>query len=207
MAGIDKIYVSSYEDYKLFKDWTEKQFVVFFDNYKRCVGDYIFDWWEEEDFVKEIPIINSPTWIDVYLIQNCLFKFIQDRLKDMYSEKSYNELKNTKFPVSLPKTYKQNRKIIIRPAVDCKFPFRKKMFNRPIGGKTWWLQCEDGFWYNSKTKRWVSEGLLYPVNTNTSHHKTTKSLIRFLRKQYLPSGITFNLSGNYSGEEYIIIIK
>ena len=82
------------------------------------------------------------------------------------------------------------------------------MFNRPIKAKpTWWLQCNDDFWYNDKTKRWVGGDLIYPHNTNTSTHKTTKSLIRFLRKQYLPKGITFRLIGNYVGEYYVIEIK
>ena len=81
------------------------------------------------------------------------------------------------------------------------------MFNKPIGGKSkWWLQCNDNFWYNDETKRWVSYETPYPHNTNTVHIQTIKSLVRHLRKQYLPKGVTFRISGRYTCEDYIAFI-
>ena len=35
-------------------------------------------------------------------------------------------IKNLKRPYELPKNYKQNRKIVIKPAKGCKFPFKRK---------------------------------------------------------------------------------
>jgi hypothetical protein len=35
------------------------------------------------------------------------------------------------------------------------------------------------------------------MDTNTAHITSIKALIRHLRKQYLPKGITFTLSGRY----------
>lgn len=60
MAGIDKTYTSSYKEYIEFRKWANKHTVTFFDGYKKRIGDYVFDWWEEEDFTQERPIMNTP---------------------------------------------------------------------------------------------------------------------------------------------------
>lgn len=204
MAAIDKTYTDSYKDYKEFKDWADKQIVTFFDGHKKCVGNWVWEY-EEEDFCNgEIPIMNTPTWLDIYLINHCPVKFVVDRIKEVYG----NSYLNIEGFTKIPEGYEQNRKIIIKASEKCKFPFKRRMFNKPIIGKTkWWLQCNDDFWYNDETNKWVHRDSLYPHNTNTSYHKTTKALIRFLRKQYLPTGITFSLSGRYIGEDYKITIK
>lgn len=207
MAGIDKTYTNSYKNYKEFKDWADKQIVTFFDGYKECIGDWIWNL-KEEDFENgEIPIMNTPTWMDIYLIQNCKSKFVIKRMKEVYGKyfEEYQKLTNLS---KIPDGYEKNRKIVIKNGVNCKFPFKRKMFKKPIGGKTyWWLQCDDDFWYNSETKTWVGWDDFYPHDTNTAHIKNTKALVRHLRKQYLPKGIEFRLSGKYIGEEYIIKIK
>jgi hypothetical protein len=208
MAGIDKTYTNSYKDYKEFKTWADTQRLTFFDGLTKCIGDYVWDY-EEEDFSNgEIPIMNTPTWLDIYLIQNCKSNFVLERLKDVYGEESYKKFEFIDLTAKPPLEYQQNRKIIIKPSKKCKFPFKKKMFNKPIGGKTkWWLQCKDEFWYNNDTKRWVSYETPYPHNTNTASITSTKALIKHLRKQYLPKGIIFSVSGGYVGENYDIIIK
>ena len=64
MAAIDKTYTNSYQEYKEFKDWATTQTVTFFDGYKECVGDYVRNL-EEKDFeYGEIPIMNTPTWLE-----------------------------------------------------------------------------------------------------------------------------------------------
>ena len=207
MAGIDKTYTDSYEEYKKFKDWADKEILTFFDGLKVCIGDWVW-YYEEEDFnSEEIPIMNTPIWLDIYLIQNCKSQFVLDRMREVYDEATYEYFKNVNLTAKPPSEFQQNRKITIKPDKNCKFPFKKKMWSKPIGGKTkWWLQCEDNFWYNDKTKRWISYDTPYPHNTNTACITSTKALIRHLRKQYLPKGITFTLSGRYIGEEYTILI-
>jgi hypothetical protein len=206
MAGIDKTYTDSYEEYIKFKSWASEQVVVFFDGFKKCIGDYVFDWWGEEDFTQERPIMNTPNWVDIYLIQNCPFEFVQKRMKDVYSQKTYNEFKNKEFPVKLPEDYRQNRKIIIRkiPKIT-EFPLHNKPYS-PF--KEWWLSPESYDWeYNKKTRRWVHTSMYYPTHTNVSHPRTIKAMIRQLRKQYLPSEVKFRLSGGYIGEDYRVIVK
>jgi hypothetical protein len=207
MAGIDKTYTDSYKDYKKFKDWADTQKLTFFDGLTVCIGDWVWQH-DEEDFENgEISIMNTPTWLDIYLIQNCKVDFVLDRMQSVYSEESYKKFQTIDLTAKPPIDFKQNRKIIIRPGKNCKFPFKKKMFSKPIGKGKWWLQCKDNFWYNDETKRWVSYETPYPHNTNTACITSTKSVIRHLRKQYLPSGIEFSLRGRYVGENYLIVIK
>lgn len=203
MAGIDKTYTDSYNDYKEFKDWANKQTVTFFDGHKEYIGDWVWKR-DEEDFSNgEIPIMNSPTWLDVYLIQNCKSEFVIKRMKKVY-DKQYEEFKSVDLTAKPPKEFQQNRKIVIRNNNKTKFPLHSK----PYGSKIkWWLQCDDPFWYNEETKIWIHWSSFYPHDTNTAHIKSTKALIRHLRKQYLPKGVKFTLSGRYVGEEYTIVIK
>ena len=109
---------------------------------------------------------------------------------------------------AVPEGYAKNRRIVITNGDKCKFPFKKKMFRKTIGGKmSWWVQCEDNYWYNSETKTWVGWDDFYPHNTNTAHIKSTKALVRHLRKQYLPKGVRFRISGRYVGEEYSVVVR
>ena len=206
MAGIDRTYTNSYKDYKEFKDWADKQVVTFFDGYTECVGDWVWNY-EEKDFDNgEIPIMNTPTWLDIYLIQNCKIEFVIERMKCVYGKhfEEYQKLTNLN---GVPEGYAKNRKIVITNADKCKFPFKKKMFKNPIDSKmSWWVQCEDNFWYNSETRTWVGWDDFYPHNTNTAHIKSTKALIRHLRKQYLPKDVKFRIIGRYIGEEYLAVV-
>ena len=202
MAGIDKTYTDSFKDYKEFKDWADTQKITFFDGFTVCIGDRVWKY-EEDDFLNgEIPIMNSPTWLDIYLIQNCTSLFVLTRMKDVYDD-DYEEMKSIDLTAKPSKEFQQNRKIIIKHTKRTKFPLHRI----PYGGREWWLQCNDDFWYNDETNRWVSYETPYPHNTNTSHITSIKALVRHLRKQYLPKGITFRLSGRYVGEDYVVLIS
>lgn len=204
MAGIDKTYTDSYEEYKEFKDWADKQELTFFNGYKVCIGNWVWDY-EKEDFEDgEIPIMNTPTWLDIYLIQNCKIKFVLNRLKSVYGKDSYKKFMTVDLTAFPPKEFQQNRKIVITRSKYTKFPLHKKPYGRM---KCWWLQSNDMFGYNDETKTWVSPDVYYPNNTNTAHISSIKAIIRHLRKQYLPKGISFTISGRYIGEEYLVTIN
>lgn len=102
MASIDKTYTSSYSDYKEFKEWANKQIVTFFNGWKECIGSYVWEYAEKDFDGSELPIMNTPNWVDIYLIQNCKIPFIQGRMKSVYMEDSYNEFMNIEFPCKLP---------------------------------------------------------------------------------------------------------
>lgn len=204
MAEIDKIYTSSYEDYKAFKDWAKTQTIVFFDGYKVCVGDWVRDYDDESEFGNgAIPIMNTPTWLDIYLIQNCKIQFVIDRMKEVYRKSTYEYFMEVDLTATPPAEFKQNRKIVIKRNEYSRFPLHSK----PYGGARWWLQSENNFWYNEETKTWVNDEVYYPKDTNTAHITSIKALVRHLRKQYLPKGIKFTISGVYVGEIYSVYIR
>ena len=80
MAAIDKIYIDSFEKYKLFKDWCMTQ-PKLKDKYGKETSliDYVFKYTEWKDGAV-LPICNNPYYIDAYLIRNCPFDFIQKEL-------------------------------------------------------------------------------------------------------------------------------
>jgi hypothetical protein len=94
---------------------------------------------------------------------------------------------------------KQNRKIRIRQNEKTEYALHSKPYNTK---RPWWLQCNDNLWYDSKTKKWVT----HEHTTKVATVKSVKSLVRHLRKQYLPKGITFTLAGSYVGEVYTVYI-
>ena len=107
---------------------------------------------------------------------------------------------------------KQNRKIVIKCnkysawSVHSR-PFR--VFRKSKGNiqTKWHVTTYDNLDYNEDTKTWVHGSLCYPTNTNCSEAKSIKSLVRHLRKQYLPTGITFHIHGRYKGEYYDVHIR
>lgn len=204
MAGIDKTYTKSYTEYKDFKNWANKQTLTFFNGYKVCIGDWVFDY-EKDDFDGgERAIMNTPTWLDIYLIQNCKSDFVLNRMKSVYNKKSYKEFQSVDLTAKPPINFKQNRKVTIKNTEFTKFPVHAS----PYDGKIeWWLQCNDNFGYCDETKVWSSYDHYYPHNTNTAHIKSIKGIVRHLRKQYLPKGITFKIIGKYVGEEYLVVIS
>jgi hypothetical protein len=205
MAGIDKTYTDSYDNYKEFKSWADSQIVTFFNGHKECIGDWVWQY-NKQDFENgKIPIMNTPTWIDIYLIQNCKSDFILERMKEVYSSKAFSEFQGLEFPPKLPDDFKQNRKVIIKPLKDNSY----FIHNKPFGGKmSWWLQAKSLDWsYNDESKTWTARSIYYPTYTNTAHIKTLKGVVRHLRKQFLPKGLEFRLIGRYEGEEYKILIK
>ncbi len=209
MAGIDKTYTNDYNEYKKFKEWAINERVEFFDGTKACIGDWVRDC-EKEDFENgEIPIMNTPNWLDMYLIKHCKVKFVLDRMNEVYGKEFHDEAKSVDFKL-IPDGYEKNRKIVIKSIPkQTKFSLVNK--SGPKFG--WFLQQswdkkEFYMSFNSETKRWVDLNKQnYPNGTNTSHHKTVKGLIRFLRNQYLPKGVEFNLMGIYVGEIYNVTIK
>lgn len=200
MAGIDKTYIDNYKEYKEFKDWANNQFVTFFNGYKDRIGDWVW-YYEEEDFENgEIPIMNSPNWLDAFLIKNCKIEFVVNRMKNVHSEKFVKDSFTADFQL-IPKGFEKNRKIHIKIFSRTKFPIH----NKPYSGKTkWWLSCLGDFQFHTDTGVWTHNKHLYPYDTNVSHVTSLKSLVRHLRKQYLPKNAQFYIYGRYVGETYLV---
>lgn len=206
MAGIDKTYTDSYKDYKEFKDWADKQTITFFSGYKVYVGDCIYE--PEEDYFTEdeIPVMNSATWLDAWLLQNCKVPFVIDRLNDVYSADSISKMLSIDFAAKPSEIYQKNRKIVVKRYKYTKYPIHNYPLNC-VGKVRWWLQSNGNLWYCTESKTWLSKEQWHPYDTNTSHPTTVKAMVRQLRKQYLPKGVTFTLSGSLKGERYLVEVK
>lgn len=207
MAGIDKTYTNSYEEYKEFLEWSKDKEIEFFDGFKMSLVDCIYDYWEEEDFNDgERPVMNTPAYVDVYLIQNCPFKFVTDRMKEVYSKETYEELKSIDLKSKPSDDFQTNRKVVVCKNEYSKFPIHNKPYAIKGHNVSWWLQSFDAD-YNEETKKWVTKEIYYPTDTNTVYFKSIKAIIRHLRKQYLPKDIEFEVVGGFVGERYTIKIK
>lgn len=205
MAGIDKTYTDSYELYKEFKEWAEGERVVFYNGHSVCVGDFVFEWGEHDFNGQELPIMNTPTWLDIYLIQNCKVDFVLDRMREVYREEEFESFKAVDLKAAPNGDFQQGRKITVKRSDRSNFPIHNKPYKGGRGG--WMLFCTDNFWYCTETKVWSSGDFPYPHNTNVAHIKSLKGVVRHLRKQYLPKGVTFHIAGRYVGEEYLVVIS
>lgn len=209
MAGIDKTYTNSYSEYKELKNWCQDKVITFFDGSKEFAKEAIYNWDVEDFDGRELPIMNTPTWFDIFLIQNCPVQFVIDRMKVVYSEETFNELLTTKFPAPIPEGYQRNRKVSIKRIEKSVWPIHDKPIRHRDGwqGK-WWVQCDDfDFNYNEYTKVWSSREMRYPHYNSTAHIKTLRGVVRHLKKQYLPKGIKFRIIGRYIGEEYVAVVN
>lgn len=184
MASIDKTYTDSYKDYIEFVEWSRDKTVVFWTGLQEKVSSYIYHY---DDIKTEVPIMNSPVWLDAFLLKHCPIKFVTDRIKEVYSILPDN------FSFDKPEDCKQNRRIKIIPLNT------KTVYNRPIKG--YYRLESEHMAYNSIVKAWVEVGT-HPYSLSTSEHKTIKSLVRFLRKQCLPV-TEFELETRY-GEKYLV---
>lgn len=209
MAGIDKTYTKDYKEYKRFKDWADTQTITFYDGFKVCIGGWVWEL-DKEDFEEERPIMNTPTWLDTYLIQNCKVDFVLNRMKVCYGT-TYDKLKSVDL-TTLPEGFERNRNFKIEMDRDEMDRYNGEGIEYfPIHSKenrgTMFLTCsndnEFDFWYNDETKKW---GLMskYPTNTNAVWIRGLKGVVRHLKKQYLPSGVKFNASGKWIGQYYTI---
>lgn len=83
MAGIDKTYCN-YEQYKQVIQFFTKEMKA---KQKQDLGFYFgYAQWNKKDFGNlELPLWNTPSLVDLWLAQNCKLDFVQERLKEQYS--------------------------------------------------------------------------------------------------------------------------
>ena len=208
MAGIDKTYLDSYNDYLEIIKWCKKIGTVV-DDYGNKFNPLDFVWEiKEEEFKPGMILWNTPTWFDIYLIRYCNVDFIQERLREQYSEKFIKEVLNrtSKYDV-----YERNGLGKQLRVNVLKKPNFKGYFNT-----WWWFEIEtekgqDSWNYNEYTGEWVNEheGKEWNTNVCTKYHGklTMRKIMRILRKWDLPAGLKISIRGSYDGQEYLIETK
>lgn len=203
MAAIDKTYVNSWSQIQETIDWASTVGNVT-DDYDNPLNPmwWLSDWTENyfntwaEEFKKKgqevcIPMWNTPTYFDVWLIRNCPIDFIQERLQYVYGQDEYESIKNH---TSIYDTYVRN--VGVHYSVSStryKCPFKDDKM-------TWWIDINDMF-YDKKKDTWRDmyrepgpwTSSHYVFNGILSHRK----LSRLLKKWRLPVGAKVHISGDY----------
>ena len=230
MAGIDKTYIKTYNQYKEVCDWCKDIVVTFNNTIVKNVSFKPFDFiykYTEDDFNRlpengELVLWNTPWYMDKWLIKNCPINFIQSRLKEQYGS-DYDVIKNG----NNCEMYKRNRlgknihfKIIKKPYTYNRFNFiycdrqnKIRVYKENRKG-VWELRIEDEdclWYYNEKYDYWTNtiEGLPFDSFTCTIKKKNLniKSIYRYLRKWNLPAGIKITIDNIYFDFGWELITK
>ena len=218
MASIDKTYTNSWEDYCSLVEWCKgKSFALKNGDIIRP-SNYIYKWDEENfDGKKELPIWNTPTYLDIWLIRNCPLAFIQDRLKEQYGggwskeaftshndEDMYHQILNYTSPYD---TYKR----IGSHRFSIKYKINNKFKDDDL---TWWIDIlELGWWYNEKHNAWYHDDEALPISSNVAHFNgniSKRKLARIIKKWNLPKGTKIRFRGDYKRyiqKEFVATIK
>lgn len=214
MAGIDKTYLTRWDDYKALENWCISVGEVTDDwgNKFRPLS-WLFEWTHEEwiegteNETEEIPVWNTPTYLDIYLIRYCPLEFIQNRLKQQYAGcgwtkeafsgniSNYDLIKNR---MSEYDEYQRNG--VKNPKFKWNLPI---MSLKELTDLQWWVQIDDEkrqFWrYDETVDYWYPHAEMYYPRGNwitslaTVRGKLTKrKLARLLQKWNLPKGVTVN---------------
>lgn len=198
MACIDKIYVKTKDQALEFIDWCFGRFVT--DKYGNkesllnwCIPKHQIegvDWSNDSDY----PVYNGSVGADFYLIQNCPFDYIQDRLKLIYGsdydsikDGTYkSEISNCDFPVGRHfRIFKMTPSEIkslfsedfIQENMDICVPV-DKMLNKVISNKYWQVSI-----YKNKVTELSDYLRFLGYNGHNSYHSYTdnKGNTRFYR--------------------------
>ena len=96
MAAIDKIYLNSFDEFRLFKEWCENQPPIKDKYGKECrISNYLFyDWYDQEYWEESHPVMSAPYYIDAYIIRNCPYDFVQKELMINYGHWSQERIKS-----------------------------------------------------------------------------------------------------------------
>ena len=221
MAGIDKTYCKTVAEHEEFKQWAIEN------KFKTPMGEiiditchmYNFDTSIEElqeqvDNWGEIIVMNTPSNVDYYLIKYCPIKFVQDRMKSVYSTQYENIIDGTSSFDNF------NRDSIAGTKVKCvkESDFYKKDFLHMRKGKRfmvdYWIEIDDSstdynLWYNENLNHWTIYGRELEYHDSNVCHKPIKSrkaLIRQIRKWRLPKGCMVHWKGYYQGDDMIFKI-
>ncbi len=251
MAAIDKTYISDYQQFKEVRDWCKDKKVELKNGLVYNAIDFLYDpdmtkesfneWKEEivqrhiknynetrEDAVKSfcIPLWNTPTYFDIWLIRNCPIDFIQNRLREQYGEE-YEEIKNH---TSEYDKYQRNGlgknfhyTVIKKPNWKSRYNFtytdrhgNTKVYKE--NRKPWWfvklrdLSGNNIMWEaNQRHNYWTNwiESLPFTSNMMDIRKKNLniRTIIRIIKKWDLPADTQVIIDNRYFQYGWVINIK
>lgn len=218
MAAIDKTYTSSWEDYQSLIEWCKGKSFTLKNGDIIYPSNYIFEWSKEDfDGERELPVWNTPNYLDIWLIRNCPLNFIQERLKEQYGggwskeaftghndDDMYHHILNHTSPYD---TYQR--------VGSHKFTIKHRFNNRfKDDGLCWWVQILGcGWWYNKEHKAWYHNDEALPIDSNCEHLKgalSKRRLARLIKRWNLPKGTEILFVGDYKRyvqKEFVVTIR
>jgi len=234
MAAIDKTYVNKQELLEAI-DWAKKvgtvtaengytfQPLVFIYHYNDLDDPHFFDE-EREEYILWI----TPIWFDRWLWNNCPLEFVRDRLMFQYNEEDRKAFENFKFddPKNrLEKGY-QHYTFLEEPKwKDHKWFMRHGRKDNPWpdkkGMQTYFMEIKapnndylKDLQYDKETDAWYNRSDDVPAYGDyvwQYYHKnppTKKSIIRELRRWYIPKGYIVRLYQlKYTGMNFEILVR
>jgi len=218
MAGIDKTYTKRWEEYQSLVEWCKDKSFTLKNGDVIRPSRYIYEWDKESfDGEKSLPVWNTPTYLDIWLIRNCPLEFIQDRLKEQYgggwSKEAFTKHNDDDMYHQIL-TYTSPYDLFERKGSH-KFSIKYEINDRFKDDGLWWrIDILDyGWWYNEEHKMWYHDDEALPINSNVAHfdgNMSKRKLARLIKKWNLPTGtqLRFRASYNrYLRKDFIVTIR
>lgn len=195
---------------------------------KELYGD---DWEFNPENYFDVVLWNTPVYVDIWLIRNCPFEEIQDRLKEQYGngwsktaltdhKSTYEQIKNH---CSIYDTYQRNglgkrAKVSFYNIYGKSFRDKNSIWWIKVNpywlgkkrskfetGDTYWYNETDNMWYkDEEAMPWTCSNMIYKGNLNK------KKIIKMIKKWDLPKGsiVKFEQSWKrYLVHEFYCIVK
>lgn len=207
MAAIDKTYTDKWSDYEALVNWAKDKVFVAKNGIKLQPLDYIYEWNKEDWPNKSVPVMNTPESLDYFLVKECPLQFVQDRMKEVYGNEWYEEVKEGMsyydsiiYVDSVPVTLAKNRRIVwVNKPKHNKIPEGTYLTLYSVGSD-WPLT------YSRELGRWLLEDEIKDCYGDDLYvgGMTWKAVIRKLRNMPLPSMATIECNG-YDTPEYKLI--
>lgn len=224
MAGIDKTYVTNYNDWKEIVDWMStasftcpngmviegKRYIYWANSTKEEIEDWL-------SASKEIPVMNTPTALDYFLIKYCPIKVVQDRMKEVYSTEFYESVKNgtSKYDNFVRPIGGKHVTITKKPTYNYphkwynayQHKYRNGMYSVDI---TYPNEYEGFAEYNEDYDMFIMPyelGYCTSSGSITTKCRSVKAIINKIIKWNLPIGTKVHVMGMYDEEDFDLIVN
>ena len=225
MAGIDKTYVETYEDWKSVMDYARNTKFMCPNGIELSLINYCYypdkSKTEVENWLNNssgsIPVMNTSNVVDYFLIKECPLEVIQNRMKEVYDEDFYNSVitGTSEYDTFIRPEGGKHVKLVKKPCWN----YTAKWYNDYLSKyrrtgysiqvflpEPYYTYCAN---YNKDFNIWIlpnelGEGEGNYIDTDCM---SLKSLINKILSWNLPIGTRIVFGGRYVGESGEFIVK